>query len=59
MAIDDLSAGQPEKVDVIEKSNEAVVAFTKSLNTHGNTKVELTIKPGKWENGPWHQEMKI
>ena len=42
MAIDDFHASAPEKVEVIENSSDAVEAFTKPLNTHGNTKVELT-----------------
>lgn len=42
MAIDDFYASAPEKVEVIENSSDAVIAFTKPLNTHGNTKLELT-----------------
>ncbi|ONF42584.1 hypothetical protein BTO32_15365 [Marinobacter lutaoensis] len=42
MAIDDLVAGAADKVEIIEHSTEAVKAFTRDLDTHGNTKVELT-----------------
>ncbi|EAZ97639.1 hypothetical protein [Marinobacter sp. ELB17] len=42
MAIDDFFAGSAETVEILENSDEAVKAFTKHLDTHGNTKVELT-----------------
>jgi glutathionyl-hydroquinone reductase len=42
MAIDDFYAAPPEKVEVIDNSNEAVAAFNKKFDSYGNTKVELT-----------------
>lgn len=42
MAIDDNEAGTPVHVEIIENSTDAVKAFTKNLDTHGNTKLMLT-----------------